>query len=245
MRCEKGAIDANLAAMHDAIVAAAAHGAEIVAFPEASITGYNDPARYPSAVLHVDGPEVARFVAMTRAPAITALAGLLENNPAGQPFITHVVARAGRMLGVYRKRTIPDDEAGLFAAGSEACIFEHPTARFGVAICADIDSPAVFAESAALGARVVFEVAAPGLYGPQAGRDWRAGFEWWRDECRARLGRYARENGIAIAVATQAGRTCDEDFPGGGYVFAPDGACVLATPDWSEGVLYATIPLAP
>ena len=30
---------------------------------------------------------------------------------------------------------------------------------------------------------------------------------------------------------------------GGGYVFAPDGRCVATTPDWSEGILYATIIL--
>ena len=41
-----------------------------------------------------------------------------------------------------------------------------------------------------------------------------------------KLGRYARDDGVHIAVATQAGRTVDEDFPGGGYLFAPDGACI-------------------
>jgi predicted amidohydrolase len=39
-------------------------------------------------------------------------------------------------------------------------------------------------------------------------------------------------------------RTSDEDFPGGGYVFGPTGACLLSTEDWSEGVLYAEILLA-
>ena len=66
---------------------------------------------------------------------------------------------------------------------------------------------------------------------------------WWRDECRSKLGGYARDNRVYIAVATQAGRTVDEDFPGGGYVFGPDGSCLSATPDWLEGVLYAIIPL--
>jgi predicted amidohydrolase len=35
----------------------------------------------------------------------------------------------------------------------------------------------------------------------------------------------------------------DEDFPGGGYVFGPDGTCMFATCDWSEGVLYATLAI--
>lgn len=48
----------------------------------------------------------------------------------------------------------------------------------------------------------------------------------------------ARSNGVYIAAATQAGRTRDEDFPGGGYLFAPDGRCLTQTPDWREGALW-------
>src|SRR5579885_2123840 len=115
---------------------------------------------------------------------------------------------------------------------------------FGVAICADIDTPEIFAQQARQGARIIFEAAAPGLYGEQETRNWRSGYEWWQSECHQKLGRYARENDIFIAVATQAGRTSDEDFPGGGYVFGPTGACLLSTEDWSENVLYAELPIA-
>ncbi len=83
---------------------------------------------------------------------------------------------------------------------------------------------------------MVFEVAAPGLYGEQATRDWRSGYEWWRGECQQYLAAYARDYGLWIAVATQAGRTVDEDFPGGGFLYRPDGECVYETADWSEGV---------
>ena len=51
------------------------------------------------------------------------------------------------------------------------------------------------------------------------------------------------KHGIWIAVATQAGRTVDEDFPGGGYVFAPDGRQVYTTPDWFPGVAYLSLDL--
>ena len=44
-----------------------------------------------------------------------------------------------------------------------------------------------------------------------------------------------------MAVATQAGRTADEDFPGGGYVFGPSGACIAESGDWSEGMLLANV----
>ena len=120
-------------------------------------------------------------------------------------------------------------------------IFMHGELRFGIAICADIGSHEVFAECARQGAKIVFEAAAPGLHGEQATRDWRAGFEWWGGECKKYLSRYTKRYGIWVAVATQAGRTVDEDFPGGGYVFAPNGQRLYATPNWSPRAEYLDI----
>jgi predicted amidohydrolase len=245
MRCEKGAIAANLEAMAAYLREGAAQGAQIVCFPEGSLTGYVDPGRYPEAVVWLDGPEVARFVALTRGSGATALAGVIEANQDGPPFITQVAARDGSVVGVYRKRTIPDDERALFAPGAQtAAVFTHAGVTCGMAICADIERAEVFADCAHQGARVIFEAAAPGLYGEQATRDWRAGYEWWRGECATKLATYARENGVYVAVATQAGRTRDEDFPGGGYLFGPDGTCLASSLGWSEGMLCATVALA-
>jgi len=244
MRSEKGALAQNLDATRAYLADAVAQGAEIVCFPEASLTGYVDPTRNPGALLSIESDEVRRFVAMTGELGITALAGIVEANPqhpGGLPYLTQLVVRDGGLLGVYRKRTIPGDEAHLFAPASTPAVFAHPKASFGVAICADIESPHVFADCAQRGAKLVFECAAPGLYGEQATRDWEAGYRWWRGECESKLGRYARENAIFIAVATQAGRTCDEDFPGGGYLFGPSGELLATTPDWQEGVHYVDV----
>ena len=250
MRSEKGAIAQNLDTTAAALQQATEAGAAIVAFPEASLTGYADPMAYPHAVLRLDGPEVAAFVALTRSSSsVTAIAGLLEARAEGElPYITQIVAHDGALLGVYRKRTIPPEEAHLYAPGPDSAantpICSAAGVPFGLAVCADIDCPAVFADAARASARLVFECAAPGLYGEQATRDWYAGYSWWREECRTKLARYARAYQLYVAVATAAGRTCDEDFPGGGYVFAPDGSCLTETADWREGMLVATLPIA-
>jgi predicted amidohydrolase len=122
-------------------------------------------------------------------------------------------------------------------------IFRHGGLTYGLAICADIGNAALFADLARNGVQVVFELAAPGLYGDQATRNWQSGFEWWRDKCETHLSAYAREHGFWVAVATQAGRTVDEDFPGGGYVFAPGGRRLFATPDWQSGAAYLEMDL--
>ncbi len=243
MRCEKAALAQNLASLARYLDEATGRDVDIVAFPEMSLTGYADPARYPEAIIRLDGPEVAGLLDLTRGKSLTVLAGLIEENAGGKPFITQFAARNGQLLGYYRKKRVIDDEADWFSPGGPVPVLKHDGLTFGMAICADIGSLEVFAECARQGAQIVFELAAPGLYGEQATRNWQSGFEWWEGECNKYLGQYAREYGLWIAAATQAGRTADEDFPGGGYVFAPDGRRVYATPDWSPGAVYLEIDL--
>ena len=248
MQCEKAAISQNLLQIAVLLAEAEARGVDILALPEMSLTGYADPTRYPEAVLRLDGPEIDQLLAVSRPYAITALVGLIEHNPGAKPIITHVVVRRGELLGVYRKVTIDDEEVAWFSPGEEIPVFQAPTAggelTFGIAICADIDNEGVFAACRRGGAQIVFELAAPGLYGEQATRDWESGYRWWEEECLIKLGAYARTYGLWLPVATQAGRTIDEDFPGGAFLFAPDGTRVYATENWLTGVVYLDIDLA-
>lgn len=243
MLCEKAAIADNLEEISHHIDKAVARGVQILAFPEMSITGYTDPNRYPQAVIHLDDPEVGQLLETTVGQEITLLAGLIEANPGGKPFVTQIVVRDGRLVGTYRKVTIKDEEAEWFSPGAAVPVFQLGDLTHGLAICADIDNDRLYADLAWQGAQIVFELAAPGLYGDRASRDWRSGFEWWQAKCEMQLGAHAREYGFWVAVATQAGRMVDENFPGGGYVFAPGGRRVYATQDWQPGVAYLELDL--
>ena len=44
-------------------------------------------------------------------------------------------------------------------------------------------------------------------------------------------------------MQTQAGRTINEDFPGGGYVFSPNGKLVFSTTNGEPCRLYLDIDL--
>ena len=241
MRCPKGQIAGNLAEIARYIRDAEAERADIICFPEMSITGYIEPARRPDAVLSLDSEAVRQFCALTAGTELTALAGIVEASPPGRPFITQLVAARGELQGCYRKVHVADDELAWFAPAGATPLFSCRGIPFGVAICADVGHGDLFARYAELGAALVLVAAAPGLYGSQQTRDWRAGFDWWRSECERNLSAFSRAGGTYIAVATQAGRTIDEDFPGGGYVFDPAGELIAATPDWSEGVLYVHV----
>jgi hypothetical protein len=97
MRCEKGAVAQNLAATAACIQEAAAHRVDVLAFPEASLSGYVEPARYPHAVLRLDGPEVTQALSLTRGYALTALMGIIEARPGDKPYITQLVVRDGEL----------------------------------------------------------------------------------------------------------------------------------------------------
>jgi predicted amidohydrolase len=245
MRCEKAAITDNLKAISNIITEADKKGVDIIGLPEASITGYHDPTKYPQAIIEKDGAEINALLRMTKGRKPTVLAGFIEKNPSGKPFITQIVVHDGKMTGLYRKKIIGDEppEADWFSPGNEIAVFKYKNLKYGITICADIGSEDIFAEYARQGAQIVFELAAPGLHGEQSTRNWKSGFEWWKGECEKHLKGYAKKYGIWIAVATQSGRTVDEDFPGGGYVYAPDGRRVYATPDWSAGPAYYSIEL--
>jgi predicted amidohydrolase len=241
MNCEKAATGQNLAAISQYLAEAREREMDFICFPEMSISGYADPTRYPQAILRLDGAEVRDFLDRTRGNPAVVLAGLIEENPGKKPFITQIAAQNGELLGFYRKTNIIDEEALWFSAGDRVPVFQLGALTCGIAICADISKEEVYAGAARQGAQIVFELAAPGLYGEQATRNWQSGFEWWQSECQKYLSYYAEKYDLWIAVATQAGRTIDEDFPGGGYVFAPGGECLFTTPDGSAGAVYLNI----
>ena len=243
MHCEKGAISENMAAAAGFIEEAEKRGVDIIGFPESSITGYNEPAKYPEAVISLNGPEMAEFLTLTEGRHLTVLAGIIEENPDGLPFTTQIVARNGKLLGYHRKMYDGEEEKPWFSVGNEIAVFEHDGLTFGIAICAEISKEEIFAECSRRGARIMFELAAPGLYGEQATRDWKSGYRWWEGLCLESFTDYARKYDIWVAVATQAGRTSDEDFPGGGYLFNPQGERVYATKDWNPCVSYLEINL--
>src|SRR5205809_214290 len=110
MRCEKGAVVENREQTAAYIADAARRDIDILGFPEMSLTGYADPTRSPEVALALDGPEVAHLLKVTRGSSGAVLVGLIEANPDARPYVTHIVARDGVLVGYYRKVTIENEE---------------------------------------------------------------------------------------------------------------------------------------
>lgn len=241
MNCEKTAIERNLLIMDEYLSICKTNKVDIVCFPEMNITGYIDPNQHPNAVLSLDHKAIKQVIQYSGLYSLCIIAGFVENNPEGKPYINQFVSHNGKLLGYYRKKTIKDEEADWFSSGDQQPTFSVLGLTFGLSICADIDDPNIFGEYAQKGVKIVFESAAPGLNGEQENRNWLSGYNWWRNNCIEKLGKYASEESIFIGVATQSGRTIDEDFPGGGYLFNPHGECLAESRDWGANVLYVQI----
>jgi predicted amidohydrolase len=146
------------------------------------------------------------------------------------------------LLGVVRKRYLGDDEEG-FAVGTATPVFTHGDAAFGVIICAESGVDFPFDRAVDAGARLVCFCAAPGLYGRRTTDGARAdGLAWWESCGLADASRHAARRGTWVAIATQAGATVDEDFPGLAALVAPSGDVVARTPDWREATLLVEVP---
>jgi predicted amidohydrolase len=243
IRCEKGDIDRNLAVHLRILAGAASAGCELVLFPEMSLTGSADPAARPERLVPLDHPAVTRLARATRETGVSACFGVAERSPAGEPFITQVLAAAGGVAGTQRKRHLGEGEESFTAAAGDR-VFEQAGVAFGIVICAEAGFDAPADAAAAAGARLVLFAAAPGLHGRRTSEaSWRSGLSWWqscglRDACR-----HARRLRLWVAMAGQAGSTADEDFPGLAALVRPDGSVADRLPDWHAGVLTVDIPV--
>ncbi len=215
---------------------AADAGAQLVLFPELSVTGFvpNHPTRDHAAWLAevlagaramaepLDGRAVRRLQQVAASTGVLVSAGLLED--AGHLlYNTHVVVGAEGLLGAWRKMHVPLFEMPVYNGGGVPEVVDTPLGRIAVNICFDAFLPESTRLVAVRGAEIVlFPFAADPPPPTPAG--WA---EWAGRTLEARCA----ENGVfGVACNTEgqvsfAGVT--QRFPGGAMVVGPDGA-VLA-----------------
>jgi len=219
-------------------------GCDLVVFPEMSLTGSVDPSRHPERLVGLADPVVGQLVEATAAAGVGALFGLAERRD-GRAFITQAGAVDGRLAAVQRKRHLGDGEEAFTAVSPSAtAVFDCRAVACGVIICAEAGVDHTWDASAAAGASLLLMCSAPGLYGRRTDEaSWRAGFTWWEDCGLGDARRHAARLGRWVAMATQAGSTADEDFPGIAALVDPAGEVVARLPDWRPGTLVVDVPV--
>jgi NAD+ synthase (glutamine-hydrolysing) len=134
-----GDLEANARTILDAYDAAASAGANLVVFPELTITGYpaEDLLLRPA---FVAGAMETLDKLAARTDQCTAIIGFPQR--AGELYNAAAVCSMGRVQGVYRKQHLPNyavfDERRYFAPGSgPPQLFDVGGVRVGVSICED------------------------------------------------------------------------------------------------------------
>jgi predicted amidohydrolase len=159
MDVELGDPRANLAAIEGFLSEAREKGADLVVFPECALTGYILDTRDDTlaAGLAIDGPEVARFVEGCRRYEVHAVVGLLERD-GDKVHNTAVIAGPEGLIGVYRKRHLPEMGADRFTdepTDDDLPVFDTAIGRIGIMICYEIRFPEVARSMALRGADVI------------------------------------------------------------------------------------------
>ena len=239
--CEPRDLAANLAMHVDLLRSASESDCDLAVFPEFSLTGSIDPQRHPEDAIEIDGQAVATLAEAAGDTGVAAVFGLSERC-GEQFFITQAVAASGQLIGSQRKRHLGDDELA-YSTGSDSFVFELQSHRFGIVICAEAHVDWTWDATIRAGADTVLCCSAPGLYGRRLDEaSWRDGFEWWNARGLGDARRHARRLRVPVAMATQAGATVDEDFPGIAALVSDDGEVVDRLPDWRPGAITVDLP---
>jgi predicted amidohydrolase len=132
-------VPANLALHERAARDAAAAGAELVVFPELSLTGYLLFEAVPEVATTLDGPVMRELRAMSRIAALVV--GFVEEAPGGRFFNSAAFLDGGELVHVHRKIFLPShgvfDEGRYFAQGERIRAFDTRFGRVGMLVCRD------------------------------------------------------------------------------------------------------------
>jgi N-carbamoylputrescine amidase len=228
-----GDIPANAQLAMDAIEAAREAGAELLVFPELSLTGYALGADATALALPADDPVLVELAAA--AGTLDAVIGFVEETADGPSNSAAYLSR-GVVQHVQRKTHLPTysrwDEGRRFTAGDALQAF--PT-RFGTAailICHDAWHPVLAMLAALDGAGLLIVPAASGARGDndELERDWAT-----------LLNHHARFTQVHIVFANRTGLENNARFWGGSRVVDPFGAVVAQGPRDEPALVVADI----
>ncbi len=213
----------NLDKTFDCVKQAAEAGAEVICFPEMSITGYSNHPDIALQAEPIPGPSVNELVALSKKENILVLAGLAEKGENGCVHASHVAIAPDGILGVYRKLHIAPTEQAMYTAGGDIPVFEFQGITFGIQLCYDAHFPELSTRMAMQGAEMIFL--------PHASPRGRAidKHRSWMRHLPAR----AYDNSLFVIACNQTG---DNEkglcFPGNAVVIGPSGHIQK---EWTSG----------
>jgi NAD+ synthase (glutamine-hydrolysing) len=226
-----GDIEGNAEKVADWTARARDEGADLVLFPELTVTGY-PPEDLLLKTHFLDEARTALDEIAGRTRGIVAMVGFPER--ADDVYNSLAVLADGRVAAVYRKIHLPNygvfDEQRYFQAGDTPAMIEVGDVSMGLTICEDIWEPGPPATAEALaGAQILINVSAsPYDRGKGPGRE-------------RMLVQRARDNLVVVAFCNTVGGQDELVFDGHSLVVDQDGEIVARAPQFQEAMAVATI----
>ena len=227
-----GDLRGNTAKTLDYIRKARDSGADVVAFPELTITGYPpEDLLYKQHLVRENRELLDEIVGGTQ--GIAAIIGFVDSDDQGL-YNSAAVIHDRQLLGVYHKVHLPNygvfDEKRYFQPGDACPVFDIAGAPVGVNVCEDIwfeSGPTT--EQSRAGARVIMNI---------NGSPYHRGKARFREEMLA--GR-ARDNGVYVCYTNLVGGQDELVFDGGSSVFSPSGRLIARARQFEEDLLLIDI----
>ncbi len=228
LNCHVGDLEKNIA-QHIAAATRARdeQKADLIIFPESSLTGY--PAEDLLLRPHfLERTAEALTQLETQIHGIVCVVGHphVQN---GKLYNAATVFYNGERLGTYCKRKLPNysvfDERRYFTAGREPFIFKVKDIPVGLIICEDAWTNEVVAETAALGAKLLITLNA-------------SPFETDKHEQRSTvLRKRAIHNHLPIAYVNCVGGQDELVFDGGSMIIDAEGNIACLAPFFQESII--------
>src|SRR4051812_11029800 len=231
-----GDLPRNMQRILDAYDAAEAAGADLVVFPELTITGYPPEDLLLRPAFVTQAVETLDKIA-TRTGRCAAVIGFPE--PGRDLHNAAAVCAHGRVHGTYRKQLLPNyavfDEQHYFVPRTEApALFVIAGVKVGVSICEDAWSPSgPILEEAAGGAELVVNLNASPYYA-----------ERWRER-ETMLATRAADASVPIVYANLVGGQDELVFDGASVVFDEQGHLVARAKQFVEDLLVVDLDVRP
>jgi len=235
-----GDVAANRRKHLDVIEAARGQGAEVLVFPELSLTGHSAGPDTLRLALRRDDPAIAE-IARASGPICTVF-GAIEEGPAAQFYNTAFVVRGGSIIAVHRKINLATygrlEDGKHFAQGQSVGTFVLGSDwRAGVLVCADLWNPALVHLAALQGVTVLLAPISSALETVGSDFDNPGGWD-------VNLRFHALTYGLPIAMANRVGREGELTFWGGSRILDARGRTLAQASGNDEDLVQADVDYA-
>jgi predicted amidohydrolase len=216
-----GDIQANLSLYEEQIRLAVKRGADLLVFPELSLTGYFLRDMVPNVALRLSAPEIEHLKKLSRDVAFVA--GLVEEGPDYRFYNAAVYFDRGEARQVHRKVYLPTygmfDEQRYFARGAEVRAFDSRFGRGAILICEDLWHPSTAYLAALDEALFILCPSASPLRGVSEGHEQDDNARYWEMINRF----YATTFSVSLAYANRVGFEDGIGFWGGSEILDASG----------------------